>query len=50
MKAFRDPILVALVAGAVACALFVNPYYLYLLTIAALTVIGRRQVVSSQAW
>jgi ABC-type branched-subunit amino acid transport system ATPase component/ABC-type branched-subunit amino acid transport system permease subunit len=39
MKTLRDPILVALAIGAVACALLVNPYYLYLLTIAALTVI-----------
>ena len=39
MNIFRDPILLVLAIVAIACALFVNPYYLYLLTMAALTVI-----------
>jgi ABC-type branched-subunit amino acid transport system ATPase component/ABC-type branched-subunit amino acid transport system permease subunit len=39
MTSFRDPILLVLAIVAIACALFVNPYYLYLLTVGALTVI-----------
>jgi ABC-type branched-subunit amino acid transport system ATPase component/ABC-type branched-subunit amino acid transport system permease subunit len=39
MKTLRDPILLALVIAGIAYALLANPYYLYLLTVAALTVI-----------
>ena len=39
MKTLRDPVLLALAVLAVAYAAFANPYYLFLLTIGALTVI-----------
>ena len=39
MKAFRDPILMALAAASLAYAAFANQYYLFLLVSAALTVI-----------
>ncbi len=39
MKALRDPVLLALVAAGLAAAAFANPYYLFLLTMAALTVL-----------
>jgi branched-chain amino acid transport system ATP-binding protein len=39
MKALRDPVLLALAAAALAYAAFSNQYYLFLLIIAALTVI-----------
>jgi len=39
MKSLRDPILLALVAAGLAASAFANPYYLFLLTIAALTVL-----------
>ncbi len=39
MKALRDPILITIAVIALAYAAFANPYYLFLLTIGALTVI-----------
>jgi len=39
MKSLRDPILLALVAAGLAASAFANPYYLFLLTMAALTVL-----------
>jgi ABC-type branched-subunit amino acid transport system ATPase component/ABC-type branched-subunit amino acid transport system permease subunit len=39
MKPLRDPILLVLVAASLAACAFANPYYLFLLTMAALTVL-----------